>query len=80
MSRSKADKAIDALVEAAYGRHGNGVQINIMDLGNIMDAGREAARSGQDIDEAVKAAIEQYPCEMWYTIVQKGDDHEQPLQ
>lgn len=58
--KTKAEKAIENAVDAAYKKHGNGVQVNIYDIGKILDAGRDAGAAGNDIDEAVKNAIAQY--------------------
>lgn len=60
MRKSKEEKRIDSVVDAAYKRHGYGVPVDIFDIGKILNAGREAARNGQDVDEAVKKAVEQY--------------------
>ena len=57
---SKADKAIEDQVHAAFSKHGNCVQINIMDLGKVLGAGRDALREGRDLDAAMIAAVEQY--------------------
>lgn len=57
---SKADKKIEKDVEAAYRKLGSGVQISVFDLGKILDAGRDAAKAGQDIEEAIKAGIAKY--------------------
>ena len=58
--QTKAEKAIEATVEAAFRKHANGVQINMMDLGKVMNAGRNAARAGASVDDAMIAAVAQY--------------------
>jgi len=58
--QTKAEKLIDALVQIAYSRHFDRVQVNMMDLGKIMDVGRNALREGRDLDEAMKAAVPQF--------------------
>jgi hypothetical protein len=50
---AKIDREIDVL----FNRHGHGVQIPIMKLGTITDAGRAAALAGGDVEAAVIAAI-----------------------
>jgi len=57
---TKADKAIDKQVEAAYGKHFSYVQVNMMDLSKIMNAGRNALKAGEDLDAAMIAAREKY--------------------
>ena len=58
--KTKESKRIDALVEAAFDRHGCNIQFNVMDLGEIHRAGVNALANGQDLDEAMKVAITQY--------------------
>ena len=60
MKKSKKDKAIDKEIERAYYAHGQGVQIDIMDIPRIFVAGHEAAASGMSIEAAVFAAINVY--------------------
>ncbi len=57
---SKQEKAIKENVDAAFLKYSNGNPINMMDIGKVLDAGRDAAKNGQDIDAAVKAAFEKY--------------------
>lgn len=52
-------KAAERLSDAAFRKHGVH-KYNIMDLGKIMEAGRDAALAGQDVDQAVIAACEKY--------------------
>lgn len=58
--QTKAQKSVDKLVNAAFQRNCSNVQFNIMDLGKVMNAGRDAIVGGQDLDEAMIAAKEQY--------------------
>lgn len=51
-------KQIDKLVEAAFKQYGNGVQIPMMSIPDIYKAGHDAYAAGQDIKDAVKAAVE----------------------
>lgn len=54
--QSKADKVAEARVTAAYNAVAEGVQINVLDLGKIHDAGMAAVKAGGD-DEAVRSAV-----------------------
>jgi hypothetical protein len=60
--QSRADKAIDEQVQAAYSRHFDRVPVNMMDLPKIMKVGRQAltASPPQDIDAAMSAAVTQF--------------------
>lgn len=53
----KTKKAIEAEVNAAFKVEANGVQIPIMKLGSILDAGRAAVLAGKDAREAIRLAI-----------------------
>jgi hypothetical protein len=57
---TKEEKRIDAECSAAYKKHGNCIPVDIFDLSKIHNAGIEAGRKGENIEEAVKAAIELY--------------------
>lgn len=57
MRQTKQEKAQDQLIEQTYYRLGQGVQINIMDIGKVFAMGRAALKAGQDLDEAIKLAI-----------------------
>lgn len=59
---SRTDRVIEDQVNTAFSKHAYRVQINIMDLSKIMDAGRIAGKTGTniEIDEAVRAAVQQY--------------------
>jgi len=57
---TKAAKAVEQKIEAAFKRHGSNVQFNIMDLSKITAAGRDALNEGRNLDDAVIAAVRQY--------------------
>lgn len=48
---------IDKQIEAIYYRVAQGVQINIMDIGKVYDAGRTAALRGGDVEAAVIGCV-----------------------
>lgn len=56
--KTPKEKAIDTLIEKLYGIHAAGKSINVMDIGKVFDAGHEAVRTGNSLDEAVKAAVQ----------------------
>lgn len=56
---TKQEKQKQKAVEAAFKKHANCVQIPIMNLGKIMEAGRNA-ESLEAVDLAVKEAVEKY--------------------
>ena len=58
--QTKADKAIDARVEAAYSKHFDCVSVNIMDLSKIMNIGRDALIAGRNLDTAMIAAVAKF--------------------
>jgi metal-sulfur cluster biosynthetic enzyme len=58
--KTKEEKRIEAATEAAFNLHGKNIQFNVMDLGKIYNAGVNAGKAGQSIEDAVKAAITQY--------------------
>lgn len=51
---------LDREIEAIYCRHGEGVQVNILDISKIFAAGRTAHESGSDVETAIVAAIGVY--------------------
>jgi hypothetical protein len=51
---------IDKQIEAFYYRHGQNIEIRILDISKIYALGRAAAAAGTDIEAAVIAAIAQY--------------------
>lgn len=58
--KTKGKNRIETEVHAAYKKHGNGGQVDIMDLGKILQAGTDAGKQGQGIEAAVLAAIQHY--------------------
>ena len=60
MKKTKAQKALDAVIDASFKKNGNCIQFNIFDLSKIHRAGEVAAAAGQDIDAAIIAAIAVY--------------------
>jgi hypothetical protein len=57
---TKEEKRIDAETSQAFKTHGNGIEFDIFDLSKIHNAGIEAGRRGENIEDAVKAAIQLY--------------------
>lgn len=60
-------KKLDDAISKAYYRNGQGVQVNIMDIGKIYDAGKKAYEAADTVEaadaaleEAMKAAIAKY--------------------
>lgn len=47
-------------VEAAYRQYATGVEIPIAAVKTIRDAGERAAENGEDVGEAVRAAVAEY--------------------
>ena len=58
--QSAAEKKLDKEIERAYYQHGQGVAINIMDIGKVFADCRAAVLAGGSLDEAVKTAIAKY--------------------
>jgi hypothetical protein len=59
-SKKAAAKAISARIEKAYGLACAGVQVNLLDISKIFEAGRKAIESGADdaaLQEAIKAFV-----------------------
>ena len=57
---SKEDKRIEAECDAAFKKHSNRNPIDMFDIGKVLDAGRDAAKAGQNVEEAIIAAFAQY--------------------
>ena len=51
-------KRIDALIDRAYTETCAGIQIDIMDIGKVFDAGRKALAEGRDLKVAVREFVE----------------------
>ena len=56
MSKKKLEKEIERL----YYKNGDGVQINIMNIGKVFSDCTEAYNRGEDLETAVLAAIAKY--------------------
>jgi len=55
----RQQKQIDKRIERAYYATCSGVQINIMDIGKVFDAGRKALAEGAD-EAGLKTAIVEF--------------------
>jgi hypothetical protein len=53
-------KALDREINRLFKLHGSNIEFDIFDLGKISNAGKKAADTGGDIEQAVKDAIAQY--------------------
>lgn len=60
MRQTKAAKQLDQQIERFYYKHGQNVQISILDIPKVYARGRAAAAAGADIEQAVIAAIAKY--------------------
>ena len=58
--RSKAEIALEKVINAIIEKHIQGKRFNVFDLGKISKAAKDAAASGTDIDKAVLEACEKY--------------------
>jgi len=56
-AEKRAARQADKAVEAAYYRTCRGVQIDVMDIGKVFAAGRQALAAGQDLDAAIVAFV-----------------------
>lgn len=61
------NKRLDEFIESLYKKHGNNVEVDIFDIGKILDAGSEAYAGEEDpaiaenmADLAVRNAIAKY--------------------
>lgn len=50
---------IDRAIEQIYYRRCAGVQINIMDIGKVFAAGRAAAATGEDMEQAIVSKVQE---------------------
>lgn len=57
--KTKADKAADARINAAYREVGNGIQIDIFDITKVFKVGAAAIAAGAD-DDTLKATLAGY--------------------
>jgi len=60
LEAKKSSKKLDAEINAAYKKHGDRVEVSMMDIPKIFRAGEEADAAGESIEDAVKAAIAKY--------------------
>jgi len=51
---------LDTLIEQAYYRHGQEVQISILDIPRLFEECRAALERGEDLDTVMKAQIAKY--------------------
>ena len=58
MTKRQAQQA-DQQIEAYYYRTYSGVQINVLDIGKIFQAGRQAIANGEPFEPAVDAVVTQ---------------------
>jgi hypothetical protein len=56
-TKKLSKKAREALIDAAFQRNSHGIQINVMDIGTVMDAIGRAIDTGTSLDEAAQAAF-----------------------
>jgi hypothetical protein len=57
---SRAEKKLDKEIEAAYYRHGYGVQVDIMDIGKIFRDAKLEMAAGVPLDTAMQGIIARY--------------------
>lgn len=55
----KKNKKWDKLIESVYYRVANGVQIRILDIPKVFQAGYAALETGQDLESAIVNAVNQ---------------------
>jgi len=58
--KSKAEKAVDKLIESTYYKYGSGVQIMIMDIPKIFREARVEMLTGKPIEEVIQNLIAKY--------------------
>ena len=56
----RADKSLDKQIEAIFYAYAAGVQVSILDISKIFEAGRKAAREDDNVEVAVRRAIDQF--------------------
>lgn len=66
MRMTKEEKRIEAAVHAAFKKVGSGREFNIFDLAKITAAGKDAAKTGHDIEDAVRSACDLYEVKTKY--------------
>lgn len=60
MRQTKADKAMDKLIEKTYYAVASGVQVNMMDIGKIFAESRALIISGMTPETAVASVVAKY--------------------
>ena len=60
MKQTKADKALDKLIEKIYCQVANGVQVNVMDIPKIFSESRSRILSGLTPEAAVTSVVFKY--------------------
>ncbi len=55
--KSKAEKALDAEIDALYREHCNGIQVSIMDIPRIFAHAKQARAEGRDMKEAIVSFV-----------------------
>lgn len=53
-------KALDAQIESFYYKHGQGVEISVMDITKLFNDCRKAYADAEDLEQAVIAAVAKY--------------------
>ena len=56
--RATKKDPLDAEIESIYYANCSGIQISVLDIGKVFDAGRKAAAEGKDLKEAIVAFVE----------------------
>jgi hypothetical protein len=59
-SKTIASNIIENIVSDVFQKHGRGVEIPVTGLNKIYESGRQALLDGQDLDDAMKQAIEEH--------------------
>ena len=60
MRKTKAQKQLDKDIETFYYRHGQNVEISVLDIPKVYRDGHAAAAAGSSVEDAVIAAIARY--------------------
>lgn len=58
--RNRAMNRLNSDISAIYTRLAAGRQINVLDIGKVFQAGRDASVAGEDVETAIRAAVERY--------------------
>ena len=57
---TKAEKALDKLIEASYYKYGDGVVINIFSIPKIFAEAKAAVAAGESLDDAMPKIVTKY--------------------